>query len=210
METSDYFLALIYVGYVGAPAFRDELWLRCAFAVTSLGFVVWGSWIGNEVVVVFNGLFFLISTHHIRRLAGERRELVLEGDAGAVHAALFPGLRPRRFLQIWDLGSTESIEGTVTTHGEPIDEVMILLDGTLESPDLEFEIVAGDPGFIGEMSLVTGEPASATLVTSGPVRVRRFGHHELRELEVHHPDLSHALLGGIAQGLAGKVRRDNG
>lgn len=44
----------------------------------------------------------------------------------------------------------------------------------------------------------------------GPVRVRRFPHDTLRRLEEHHPDLSHALLGGIAQGLAGKVKRDNG
>ena len=49
-----------------------------------------------------------------------------------------------------------------------------------------------------------------TLVADGPVRVRRFPHDILRNLEEQHPDLSHALLGGIAQGLAGKVRRDNG
>ena len=51
---------------------------------------------------------------------------------------------------------------------------------------------------------------AATLVADGPVRVRRFPHDTLRNLEAQHPDLSHALLGGIAQGLAGKVRRDNG
>ena len=210
METSDYFLALTYIAYVAAPALRDELWLRCAFALNSLGFVIWGAWIGNEVVIIFNGLFFLISTYHIRRLAGERREITLEGDEGAVHATLFRGLRPRRFLLIWDLGATETVEGTLTTSGEPVDEMMILLEGRLRSPDLGFEVVAPAPAFIGEMSLVTGEPASATLVADGPVRVRRFPHDTLRNLEAQHPDLSHALLGGVAQGLAGKVRRDNG
>ncbi len=143
-------------------------------------------------------------------MAGERREITLEGDEGAVHSTLFRGLRPRRFLLIWDLGTTETVEGTLTTSGESVDEVMILLEGRLRSPDLGFEMVAPAPGFIGEMSLVTGEPASARLIADGPVRVRRFTHDTLRQLEEQHPDLSHLLLGGIAQGLAGKVRRDNG
>ncbi|MDG1366225.1 MAG: hypothetical protein P8I99_02365 [Acidimicrobiales bacterium] len=60
------------------------------------------------------------------------------------------------------------------------------------------------------MSLVAGELASTALVADEPVWVRRFCDDTRHGLKDHDLDVSRALLGGIAQGLAGKVWRDNG
>lgn len=208
MAGSDVHLAIVYVLYVGAPAIRDELRFRVLLGLVSFGFIVWGLWIGNVVTVVFNVLFASTSAWTVRKLILERRPASLDEDQRLVYDAFFAGLPPVKFLQLWNLGETDLINGPIIAEGEPVHEVLVLLDGEVTAPSLGLTLGRDSPIFLGEMSLVTGNPATTTIVARDTARVHRWRQADLLRLESEKPELSHALMGGIARDLVGKVLSD--
>ncbi len=66
---------------------------------------------------------------------------------------------------------------------------------------------AGD--FVGEMSLVTGEKATATVTAAEPMRIAVLDRDALAQLARSVPDIGHALDGALNRGLAAKVVRMN-
>ena len=94
MAGSDIHLAIVYLLYVGAPAIRDELRFRVLLGVVSLGFIVWGTWIGNLVTVIFNVLFASTSAWTVRKLLQERRPASLDADQRLVYDSFFADVAP--------------------------------------------------------------------------------------------------------------------
>jgi CRP-like cAMP-binding protein len=66
---------------------------------------------------------------------------------------------------------------------------------------------AGD--FLGEMSLVSGEAASATVKVALPARIAVFDREGLQRLITGLPEMARALDHTLNKGLAGKIRRMN-
>ena len=208
MAGSDIHLAIVYALYVGAPAIRDEIRFRVLLGVVSVGFIVWGLWIGNVVTVLFNVLFAATSAWTVRRLLIERRPASLDHDQRLIYDTFFAGMAPAKFLQLWNLGHSDLVNGAIITEGETVHEVMVLVDGEVTAPSLGLTLGRDKPIFLGEMSLVTGNPASTTIVARDTARVHRWRQDDLRRLESDKPELSHALMGGIARDLVGKVLPD--
>ncbi len=208
MAGSDIHLAIVYLLYVGAPAIRDELRFRVLLGVVSLGFIVWGAWIGNVVTVIFNVLFASTSAWTVRKLLLERRPASLDDDQRLVYETFFSGLPPGKFVQLWEMGETDLVNGPIIEEGETVHEVLVLLDGEVTAPSLGLTLGHGGPIFLGEMSLVTGKPASTSIIAKDTARVHRWRQEDLRRLDVDKPELSHALMGGIARDLVGKVLPD--
>lgn len=69
--------------------------------------------------------------------------------------------------------------------------------------------VCGPGDFLGEMSMVTGEAASATVEVTNPMRVARFSRDGLSELTRNIPELKRAFDHAVNQGLAAKILRMN-
>ena len=86
--------------------------------------------------------------------------------------------------------------GTVLTRtGDPGDEFFLILDGTVR-----VDVSAGRPvllrpgAFFGEMSLLDGDPRSATVVTDTPVRLLVVNRWDFSVLRREAPELTHILL----------------
>lgn len=69
--------------------------------------------------------------------------------------------------------------------------------------------VCGEGDFLGDMSMVSGEPASATVEVTNPMRIARFEHAGLAQLLNGIPELSKAFDAALSRGLASKVLRMN-
>ncbi|MFN4112626.1 MAG: Crp/Fnr family transcriptional regulator [Sphingomonadaceae bacterium] len=67
----------------------------------------------------------------------------------------------------------------------------------------------GTGDFLGEMSLVTGQRASATVTAGEPMRIAVFDRDALRQLTRSAPELGSVLAKAINQSLAAKVVRMN-
>lgn len=69
--------------------------------------------------------------------------------------------------------------------------------------------VCGEGDFVGEMSLITGERASATVTVSNPMRIASFDRDALLRLSGALPELARAFDHALNRGLAAKILRMN-
>ena len=69
--------------------------------------------------------------------------------------------------------------------------------------------VCGTGDFLGEMSMITGERASARVVVTNPMRIAVFDRGALAQLSNALPELSRAFERALNRGLAAKVLRMN-
>ena len=110
---------------------------------------------------------------------------------------LFTGFDERELRRVAALARiVESPAGTVVTQiGEPGDSFFIIIDGTVT---VRTPVGAGSelhPGdFFGEMSLLDGEPRSATIVATTDVRLLVVDRSHFWRLLEETPDLSTRIL----------------
>ena len=69
--------------------------------------------------------------------------------------------------------------------------------------------VCGPGDFVGEMSLISGESASATVTVTNAMRIARFDRDALSQLVRNVPDIGKAFDSALNRGLAAKVLRMN-
>ena len=110
---------------------------------------------------------------------------------------MFEGCSERQLRSIVRIARVfDAPAGTLITRvGEPGNEFYLILDGTV-SVDLSVgKPVALRPGeFFGEMSLLDGNPRSATVVTDTPVRLLVINRENFSVLRREVPDFTQILL----------------
>jgi CRP-like cAMP-binding protein len=119
---------------------------------------------------------------------------------------LFSGFNEDELRRVAELSRIAEIPaGTVVTQiGEPGDSFFVLVDGTVavRTPvGAGAELHPGD--FFGEMSLLDGEPRSATIVATTPLRLLIVDRSHFWRLLDEAPD----LVGRILTILSRRVRR---
>ncbi len=132
--------------------------------------------------------------------SGVRREAKIELQ----DVPMFEGCSERQLRSIARIARVfDAPAGTVITRvGEPGNKFYLILDGTV-SVDLSVgEPVSLRPGeFFGEMSLLDGDPRSATVVADTPVRLLVINRKNFSVFRRQLPDLTQILL---VTGVCGK------
>jgi CRP-like cAMP-binding protein len=146
-----------------------------------------------------------------------RRRLLDRGarftpDEEAMVAALLPGLAPARARHLLDQGFWLSGErgDVLTREDEPVGHLYYLAAGEARvlSQGRQVGICrAGD--LIGEVTVLSGEQASATVILSGPARFWCAPATALRPYLDAHDEVRHALEQGFAAALKSKLRASN-
>ncbi len=126
--------------------------------------------------------------------------MVLSGDVRIRHlqrVPLFTGFDERELRRVAELARiVESPAGTVVTEiGEPGESFFIIIDGTVAvRPPVGAgsELHPGD--FFGEMSLLDGEPRSATIMATTDLRLLVVDRSHFWRLLDETPDLGRRIL----------------
>jgi CRP-like cAMP-binding protein len=119
---------------------------------------------------------------------------------------LFSGFNEDELRRVAELSRiVEAPAGTVTTQiGEPGDSFFVIIDGTVA---VRTPVGAGSqlqPGdFFGEMSLLDGEPRSATIVATTDLRLLIVDRFHFWRLLDETPDLTRRILTTLSR----RVRR---
>ena len=121
-------------------------------------------------------------------------------DARALHlqrVPLFSGLNEDELGRVAELSRIAEVPaGTVVTQtGEPGDSFFIIIDGavTVRTPaGADIQLQPGD--FFGEMSLLDGEPRSATIVATTDLRLLIVDRSHFWRLLDETPDLVRRIL----------------
>ena len=139
--------------------------------------------------------------HH--RFADEERHFADNMPAGVDRSAI------KRLLDLADL-QRHATGDVLTTEGEPVKRLMYLADGIVKI-ELGDRVVAicGPGDYIGELSFLSGRPASATATVVKPTRILAFDQAKLTASIEADPQLRRTLESALNRNLAGKLVRSN-
>lgn len=172
------------------------------FAVSGTGFV-WVLW--ALIFTAINAVHFmaLVSRARSGKLLEEERELfdevMKDGEPGQQ--------RHLKDLIDWcDIAAGQ----TLVTQGQPRPPLIYVARGRADiavDGNSVGQCASGD--FLGEMSLLSGETATATVTAAETMRIARFDREALAQLARAAPEVGRALDSALNRSLAAKVLRMN-
>ena len=213
MLASDLLLQLGYALLVGAvlvsravltrllvAAAASALLLRAALWTDDLTTAAWmAALIGACLILLVRDLY----ESRAARVTGEEKTLL---------NSLVSGLSVGRARHLIDQGMwLNGKEGDVlVTEGEPAGHLYYLAEGEARVLSMGRQVgVCRDGDLIGELTVLSGESASATVVLSGPARFWCAPAEALRPYLAAHEDVRRAIDQGFAAALKSKLRATN-
>ncbi|MGE3841025.1 MAG: Crp/Fnr family transcriptional regulator [Vicinamibacterales bacterium] len=203
---------LVHIGYLfmlAAFLVRDILWLRTMLVCAQLVLVTYAVNIGVQSIAGWNLLFAGINVAWIVRILNERRTIALPAPLRRIYEMAFTPLTPGEFLRLWNLGRQEWMRDTqIMWAGSRPEALFFLLAGSarvVRSDTFVCDLVPGQ--FIGEMSLITGQPANADVSVLGEAEVVWWPMADLLTLKTSEPALWSRLQSVIGHDLVDKIIR---
>ncbi len=146
------------------------------------------------------------------RASSERAHDPLAPDEHYFHQSAVPFLEPGQAKDLLAIGSEVSAgpDTVLTREGEPVTHLYFLTEGTVEIESGHRRVATVSPGsFVGEIGVLTGEPATANAISISPVRYVVFEKGNLEALFQSDPKIEVALKRGFNRSLRDKLLRAN-
>ena len=154
-------------------------------------------------------IFIVINLYQIFRLVVDRRRLRYMKELHLLSQGAFASLTREQLAQLVKVGSWRTLEsGTqVTCEGEPVKELLLICDGQMVVESQGRTITHLHGGSLGgELALVSGSPASATVTAERITRAFVLEMETLRKL-VRADDLAASAVDRlVGHDLAAKLR----
>lgn len=201
-------LNLGYVAFVGSAYTRTLAWLRVTLIIGSGCLIIFGT---IEKIWPMVGWNVLIVGSHFARIIGERRvqaAVKLTTPEAAHRDKLFPGVSDFDFNMLWSMGQTALFyDEVIVADGSHPSTVSVLIHGkvTIEKDGAVMRELPAN-SLIGEMSFVSGEPATVDVVAHDRVVVRQWDQRQLATLDQAHPPSAKVFRDLISRDLASKAQ----
>ena len=206
-------LQLSYALLVAAVLAARMTTLRILVALAAaVGLVRALLWTGDLVSAFWLGLLLAACLILLGRNYYESRSIRFTPEEKRMLDSLVVGLSQSRARHLIDQGLwLEGKEGDVLTReGEPVSHLYFLAEGEARVMSMGRQVGicrAGD--LIGELTVLSGETASATVILNGPARFWCAPAEDLRPYVEAHEDIQRAIEHGFATALKAKLRASN-
>ena len=200
---------LLLVAAVLAPRMGS---LRLLVALAAALGLARAAWVGDLVTAFWMGLLLAACLFLLGRSLYERRKVAFTAEESRMLDSLVAGLSQNRARHLIDQGMWLSgKEGDVLTReGEPVGHLYFLAEGEARVMSQSRQVGtcrAGD--LIGELTVLSGETASATVILNGPARFWCAPAENLKPYVEAHDDIKRAIEHGFATALKAKLRASN-
>ena len=202
---------LVHVGYVlmlFALIARDILWLRAILVLAQANLCLYAVSQALAGMALWNGLFVVINVVWVLRILHERRAVELPSELRDLHRRHFNALSAAEFLRVWNWGENLRLRDVaLIRQDERPDFLYFLLAGEAAVVQGGREVARLKAGhFAAEMSLITGAPASADVVASGEVSLRRWRVERLQALRAGNAMLWSKIQSVLGYDLVEKIK----
>ena len=200
---------VLLIAAVVAPRLHHMRLLIAAAALAWLGRALWT---GDLVSAGWSAALAGLCLALVGRRLWEDGNVRFNPDELAMVRALFDELPTSRARHLIDQGVwLTGKEGDVLTReGEPVDHLYYLAEGEARVLMLERQVGLCRPGdLIGELTVLSGESASATVILNAPARFWCAPADDLRPYVEAHEDIRRAIEHGFATVLKAKLRASN-
>jgi CRP-like cAMP-binding protein len=224
MDLAILFMAMMYcpcvedmvhvanVLYLSSYLVRDILWLRILTIFAGLSLLPFYCNCSDHVLwapIIWNLLFMAVNSVQIAILLRERRPKPLGGSEQELYDKVFADLAPGEFRRLLRHGDWKDVEaGTLLVQKDTVvSDMMVLKQGAMDVFVEDRVIARLTPGqFIGEMSFLTGDKATADVRASQPSRVLVWSQERLNELLDNKATLAFKIRGILGRDVVGKLR----
>src|SRR5215831_3286926 len=159
--------------------------------------------------IAWDAIFIVINLYQILRLVFDERRLRHIKELHLLSQGAFASLSREQLAQLVKVGSWRTLEpGTeVAREGEPVKELVLICDGQMVV-ELQGQTVTHLHGgsLVGELALVSGNPASATVTAERITRAFVLEMDKLRKLVRADGLIASAIDRIIGHDLAAKLR----
>ncbi len=204
-----YLANVAYVLMLYAFITRDVLRLRSLLVVAQT-LIVYYTW-RNGVVLVssWNAIFAVINLVMVVQILRERRQVEIPAELRELYRQHFSALAPPEFMRWWGLGRRDIVQDHVLVlAGAHPQWLYFILSGTVRVRRPGGHVMEVPAGFlVGEMSLLTGQPANADVEAVGRVEVMRWATDDLVKLRERKPAVWTQIQSVIGYDLVQKIQR---
>jgi hypothetical protein len=190
---------------------KDIVWLRTLSILSSLTWITY-LFTRTEVLwisVFWNCVFISVNAVRIVLLYRESRSIRLSPEERSLRDTLFPQLSLVDFARLVSAGRWVRLEpGTVIIEqGKPVRDVLLVCEGAA-AVEIDGAPVRHTSGleFLGEVSFLTHDVASATVRAAVPMRAIAWPHDALRTLLRESLAIRFALRSVMSGDLARKLK----
>jgi hypothetical protein len=200
---------LLLLGAVAAP--RLSL-ARLAMGGAALAWLGRAALTGDMAGAAWAGAVAGLALIFVGRRLWEDKNVRFTADEQHMVSSLFDDLPRSRARHLVDQGVwLAGKAGDVLTHeGRPVDQLYYLVEGEARVLSLGQQVGLCRPGdLIGELTVLSGETASATVILNSAARFWCAPAENLRPYVEMHEDIRRAIEHGFATVLKAKLRASN-
>ncbi|MDX2128372.1 MAG: cyclic nucleotide-binding domain-containing protein [Chloroherpetonaceae bacterium] len=192
---------------------RDIFRLRVLSIIASAGGVAFNYFAPQEplwIVINWNLVFISVNAYQIYVIIRERKEVKFTVEEKEIYERVFRNLTPVEFMRLLKVSEWQTLkQGTIIIErGKKVVYVGIIYDGKL-SILVDDKVVAqlGKGSFIGEMSFITGNMASATVVVEEDSHCLLWKQETLHNLLDHDQTLKNGVQTAFGADLSKKLTK---
>ncbi|MBX3561600.1 MAG: cyclic nucleotide-binding domain-containing protein [Sphingomonas sp.] len=169
-------------------------------------------WTQDSAGAVWAGILLVLCLYLLARNLLTSRRIRFTAEERALLDGLVAGISNGSARHLMDQGVWLSgKEGDVLTReGEPVAQLYYLAEGEARVMNGDRQVGRCGPGdLIGELTVLSGEKASATVILAGPARFWCAAADDLRPYVEANEDIRRAIEHGFATALKAKLRASN-
>ena len=192
---------------------RRMVWLRSLAVASGLAKIVYRAFfMVDPVSVVWEAIFVAVNIGQLIILWYYERHHTFEEDQRHFVSSMPPGVERRSLKNLLELSTVREVPAgaTLTTAGEAVTELIFVTKGVaVIERDGTTVAACGVGDYVGEMSFLTGRPASATAKAFKPMRVLAFDQLKLKAAMDSDAGIRRAMESSLNLNLVGKLVRAN-
>ena len=195
-----------------ALAIRDVLFLRIILSLANILQVVYQyGYNDNPDIAFWNALFLMVNTIQVFKLIRERSPVKIPDEIKDIYKSKFSDMTQREFLYFWNLGQQKDVmDSQLMKEGDYQKSLFLILSGDAQvSRDNRVIATLHRPEFVGEISFITREPASADVYAKSKLYYIEWNQKELRRLKISNSSFWTKLNQILGEDLAKKIKHNS-
>jgi len=211
VDPAELFGHFTYFLLIVSMLMRRMVWLRGIAIASGVTKIIYRAFlVVDPVSVLWETIFVLVNAAQLAIIWYYERHHRFEEEERHFADGIPADIERRsikRLLQLADLDRV-AVGQTLTVEGEPVRRLMYLADGVVKIERAGKLVAICGPGdYVGELSFLSHNNATATATAVAPVRILSFDQEKLRISLAGDKELQRVLDTALNRNLAGKLTR---
>ena len=211
-DSGEYLYSVAAIFSFAAYVFSNIFWLRVFLVVAAILYIITGLSLGLTSMTGWNIAYLIINSYHVIMILYNKSTVLLPDELKEIYKESFSSLSTREFKKMAKTNPYHVYQSgdKIIGEGEITNELFLLLSGKASVMTSQNEIANISNGdFIGEMSFISKQTASADVFAKNVVVVAFWTHEDLYKLEQKNSDIYNRFLTIVGRDLVKKLQRKN-